>query len=143
MAGLHAGLTYNTWPLMDGHLVPPLADLVRQSPFWSNPFENVTTAQFDHRTVAYVVLIVALFHAADAWSKAPGTGVSRRAGLLTLAVLMQAAIGVTTLLLIVPLWAALLHQGFAMVVLGTAVLHRRRLSAPALRVVHAPAGARA
>ncbi len=143
VAGLHAGLAYNTWPLMDGHVVPPLADLARQSPLWSNPFENVTTAQFDHRTVAYVVLIVALFHAADAWSEAPGTGVSRRAGLLTLAVLTQAAIGVTTLLLVVPLWAALLHQGFAMVVLGTAVSHRRRLSAPALRVVQPAVGARA
>ena len=142
VAGLHAGLTYNTWPLMDGHLVPPLADLARRSPFWSNPFENVTTVQFDHRTVAYAVLIAALFHAAVAWSAAPGTGVSRRAGLLVLAVLMQAAIGVTTLLLVVPLWAALLHQGFAMVVLGTAVLHRRRLGTAA-RVVQAAAGARA
>ena len=43
--------------------------------------------------------------------------------------------GITTLLLVVPLWAALLHQAFAMVVLGLAVLHRRRLSAPALRLV--------
>ena len=68
---------------------------------------------------------------------------SRRAGLLTLAVLTQAAIGVTTLLLVVPLWAALLHQGFAMVVLGTAVSHRRRLSVPALRVVQPAVGARA
>ena len=120
---------------MDGHLVPPLADLVRQSPFWSNPFENVTTAQFDHRTVAYVVLIAALFHAADAWSKAPGTEAARRAGLLVLLVLGQAVLGITTLLLVVPLWAAQLHQALAVAVLGMAVLHRRRLSAPALRVV--------
>ncbi len=139
VAGLHAGLTYNTWPLMDGHLVPPLADLVRQAPSWSNPFENVVTVQFDHRTVAYVVLLAALFHASDAWSKASRTGVSRRAGLLVLAVLMQAAIGITTLLLVVPLWAALLHQGFAMVVLATAVLHRRRLCGPALPAAQAAA----
>ena len=135
VAGLHAGLTYNTWPMMDGHLVPPLADLARQSPIWSNLFENVTTVQFDHRTLAYAVLVVALFHAADAWSTAPGTAAARRAGLLMLAVLAQAAIGITTLLLVVPLWAALLHQAFAMVVLATAVLHRRRLGVPALRVV--------
>lgn len=137
VAGLHAGLTYNTWPLMDGHLVPPLADLLRQSPLWSNLFENVTTVQFDHRTVAYAVLIVALFHAAEAWSQAPGTGAARRAALLVGAVAAQAAIGITTLLLVVPLWAALLHQAFAMVVLGLAVLHRRRLSAPSLRVAAA------
>ena len=146
VAGLHAGLAYNTWPLMDGHLVPPLADLARQSPPWSNLFENVTTVQFDHRTLAYAVLIAALFHAADAWSKAPGTAAARRAGLLVLAVATQAAVGIATLLLVVPLWAALLHQGFAMAVLGLAVLHRRRLSAPAVRVVQAaasPLGAKA
>ncbi len=137
VAGLHAGLTYNTWPLMDGHWVPPLADLMRQSPLWSNLFENITTVQFDHRTLAYVVLIVALFHAAEAWSQAPGTGAARRAALLLLVVLLQASVGITTLLLVVPLWAALLHQAFAMVVLGTAVLHRRRLDAPALDVVPA------
>ena len=53
-------------------------------------------------------------------------------------------IGITTLLLVVPLWAALLHQAFAMIVLGTAVLHRRRLSAPVLRATYAaPVPARA
>ena len=137
VAGLHAGLTYNTWPLMDGHLVPPLADLLRQSPLWSNLFENVTTVQFDHRTVAYAVLIVALFHAADAWSHAPRTGAAWRAALLVVAVAAQAVIGISTLLLVVPLWAALLHQAFAMVVLSLAVLHRRRLDGPALRLIAA------
>ena len=137
VAGLHAGLSYNTWPLMDGHLVPPVADLLRQSPLWSNLFENVTTVQFDHRTVAYAVLIAALFHAARAWSLAPGTDAVRRAASLVVAVSAQAAIGITTLLLVVPLWAALLHQAFAMVVLGLAVMHRRRLSAPGLRLVAA------
>ena len=131
VAGLHAGLTYNTWPLMDGHFVPPLADLARQMPLWSNPFENVTTVQFDHRMLAYAVLLAALFHAVDARRLAPGTPAARRAGWLVLAVSAQAVIGITTLLLVVPLWAALLHQFFAMVVLGTAVLHRCRLSAPA------------
>ncbi len=137
VAGLHAGLAYNTWPMMDGHMVPPLADLARQSPLWSNLFENVTTVQFDHRSLAYGVLLVALLHAAQAWSKVPGSAAARRGGLLVLAVLGQAAIGITTLLLVVPIWAALLHQAFAMVVLGLAVLHRRRLSAPGLRVVPA------
>lgn len=143
VAGLHAGLTYNTWPLMDGHLVPPLADLARQSPLWSNLFENVTTAQFDHRTLAYAVMIAALFHAADTWSQAPRTGAARRGALLLLAVITQAVIGITTLLLVVPLWAALLHQFFAMVVLGIAMVQRRRLSAPALRVVGSVSTAKA
>ncbi len=137
VAGLHAGLTYNSWPLMDGHLVPPLADLARQSPLWSNLFENVTTVQFDHRATAYLVLGLALYHAADSARVAPGTAAARRAVLLLGGVTAQAAIGIMTLLLVVPLWAALLHQAFAMAVLGTAVLHRRRLGAPVLRVVQA------
>ena len=82
-----------------------------------------------------MVLIVALFHAAQAWSKAPGSAEARGAALLVAAVLCQAAIGITTLLLVVPLWAALLHQAFAMIVLAMAVVHRRHLSAPAMRVV--------
>lgn len=133
VAGLHAGLTYNTWPLMDGHIVPPLADLARQSPLWTNLFENITTVQFDHRTLAYLVLGLALYHAADTWGSIPGTPAARRSAILVAVVLAQATIGITTLLLVVPLWAALLHQAFAMVVLGTAVLHRRRLGAPAWR----------
>ena len=128
VAGLHAGLTYNTWPLMGGHWVPPLADLLRQSPLWSNLFENVTAVQFDHRTMAYVILVLAFAQAASGWSAAPGTPAVRRALLLLLLVTAQAAIGITALLLVVPLWAALVHQAFAMVVLGAAVIHRRRLS---------------
>lgn len=131
VAGLHAGLIYNTWPLMDGRIIPPIADLARESPLWSNPFDNVTTAQFDHRMVAYLVLGLALVHAADAARNARGTPTARRAALLVAAVLAQAAIGITVLLLVVPIWAALLHQAFAMVVLGTATLHRRRLGEPA------------
>ncbi len=130
VAGLHAGLVYNTWPLMDGHVVPPLADLARQSPLWTNLFENITTVQFDHRTVAYLVLGLALYHAADTGGTVPGTPAARRGFLLLAVVLTQATIGITTLVLVVPLWAALLHQAFAMVVLGTAVVHRRRLGAP-------------
>ena len=128
VAGLHAGLTYNTWPLMDGHLVPPVADLARQSPLWSNLFENVTTVQFDHRMMAYLVLLLAVVHAADVWSRAPGTALARRAALLAALVGAQAILGIATLLLVVPIWAALLHQAFAMVVLAAAIVHRRRMS---------------
>ena len=130
VAGLHAGLVYNTWPLIDGHLVPPLADLLSQHPAWTNLFENVLTVQFDHRMMAYAILLLALLHAADAWSAAPGSPTARRALLLGGVVALQATLGITALLLVVPLWAALLHQAMAMVVLGTAMVHRRRLSSP-------------
>ncbi len=129
VAGLHAGLTYNTWPLMDGHLVPPLADLTRQAPLWSNLFENVTTVQFDHRCLAYVLLAVAAAHALDCRRTLPATPAARGAALLFGLLLLQGALGVTALLLAVPLVAALAHQAFAMIVLGAAVVHRRRLGA--------------
>ena len=128
VAGLHAGLIYNSWPLMDGHWVPPPADLLRQSPLWSNLFENLTTVQFDHRVMAYAIVLLALAQAVYGWRAAPGTPAARRAVLLLVLVASQAAIGITALLLVVPLWAALLHQAFAMIVLGAAVVHRRRLS---------------
>ena len=128
VAGLHAGLVYNTWPLMGAHLVPPLAELLPLRPLWSNIFETLTTVQFDHRVLAYGLVGLGAVHAMDAWRAAPGTPVGRGAVLLVILLLAQAALGITALLLVVPLWAALLHQAFAMVVLGAAVVHRRRMS---------------
>ena len=61
MAGLDAGLVANTWPTMDGELVPH--GLFVAEPWWRNLFENPVTAQFDHRMVAYLILVVALVHA--------------------------------------------------------------------------------
>ena len=126
VAGLRAGLTYNTWPLMDGRLIPPWADLTRQAPGWSNFFENVTTVQFDHRMIAYALLALALWHAWDARRKAPGAGVARRATVVAALVCAQAALGVATLLLAAPRHAALAHQAVAMFVLGMAAVHARR-----------------
>ncbi len=60
VAGLRAGHIYNTWPLIDGALVPDSARLFFNTPLWRNFFENTLTAQFDHRTLAYAIWIVAL-----------------------------------------------------------------------------------
>ncbi|MCW6510404.1 COX15/CtaA family protein [Lichenifustis flavocetrariae] len=128
VAGLRAGLVYNTWPAMEGHLIPPLASLFFQAPLWSNLFENVTTVQFDHRMLAYLVLGVALLHAIQVARSVPGTAAARRAVALAGLVACQAAIGIATLLWVVPLGAALAHQAFAMVVFSMAVVHRRGLS---------------
>ena len=57
VAGLKAGLTYNTWPLMDGKLVPD--GLLSMTPWYLNPFENITMVQFNHRVMAYVLLALA------------------------------------------------------------------------------------
>ena len=123
VAGLDAGLAYNTWPLMDGAIVP--GDLLVQQPWWINFFENAKMVQFVHRIGGYALLAAALWHMIRARGAEPGTTHARRALVLFHLVLVQAAIGITTLLLEVQIGWALLHQGFALVVLGFAAAHWR------------------
>ena len=59
VAGLKAGRTYNTWPLMDGDFVP--AGYASMTPFWRNMFENIGAVQFNHRMLAYIILIVTIW----------------------------------------------------------------------------------
>jgi heme a synthase len=114
VAGLHAGLTYNTFPLMDGRLVPEgYADL---TPFARNLIENVATVQFDHRLLATFTLLTATGLAIYAWR-----WLGWRAVLLGVAVLVQYTLGVTILLLVVPPALAVVHQICATLLL-TAVL---------------------
>ena len=123
VAGLDAGLSYNTWPLMDGAIVP--GGLFIQEPWWINLFENPKTVQFVHRIGAYVLLVVALWHMATMLMDAPGTTHARRAVVLVGLILVQAGIGIVTLLTQVHLHTALAHQGMALIVLGFAVAHWR------------------
>ena len=136
VAGSHAGLLYNTWPTMDGMLVPPLDTLFAVRPLVENLVDNLTLVQFNHRMTAYLLLAVAVLHALDASLRMPGSGTARRARGIAVLVLAQAALGIATLLLAVPLHAALAHQVFAMAVLTMCVVHAR-LS----RGVRAPAAA--
>lgn len=119
VAGSKAGLTYNTWPLMDGVLIPDAAKLFVLPAFWENFVDNITLVQFNHRLVAYILLMLALWH----WLAARGTHAGWGAKHLVYAVLTQGAFGILTLLLVVPLWAGLLHQLLAMLVLVSAVRH--------------------
>ena len=128
VAGSRAGLTYNDWPFMAGRLIPPMEHLSRMDPWWLNFFENITLIQFQHRLVAYALLALALWHMMAARRQAPGSKAARRATALAGLVTAQAVIGVVTLMLVVPIWAGLLHQAFAMVVLAMAVVHARRLA---------------
>jgi cytochrome c oxidase assembly protein subunit 15 len=128
VAGLDAGMAYNTWPLMDGGVVP--GGLFVQQPWWINLFENPKTVQFVHRLGAYTVLAVAIWHAIAAWRDGPGSMHARRAQLLLGMIVVQAMIGITTLVLVVPFDWALLHHGFAIVVLGFAVAHWRGTVGP-------------
>ena len=137
VAGSKAGLLYNTWPTMDGHLVPPVAELFAGTPWIENFVDNLALVQLNHRLIAYLLLAVALVHAFDARRALPGSGIARRATGIAALVLTQAVLGITTLLLAVPLWAALAHQVFAMAVLTMATVHARRAARAA---VAAPLG---
>lgn len=125
VAGSKAGLTYNTWPLMDGALVPPAAVLFSVTPLVENFVDNLALVQFNHRLVAYLVVAFALWHAWQARRLSPGSSSARRATALAGMTLAQAVLGIVTLLLVVPLWAGLAHQVFAMFILVMAVVHVR------------------
>ncbi len=129
VAGLDAGLTYQTWPLMDGRFVPE--GLAMQSPLWTNVFENITTVQFDHRMLAYLLVAVTFLHAVDAFNSAGEGPATARAVYLAGFTLGQAGLGIATLLMGVPILVALAHQAGAMVVLAVSTAHWYGLRHPA------------
>jgi cytochrome c oxidase assembly protein subunit 15 len=119
VAGLRAGLSYNTFPLMDGQLVPAgYADL---APWWRNLVANVAAVQFNHRLLATLAGLAAL-GAVVAARRLPA-GFARRAVLaLGGAVALQYALGVATLVHVVPVALGTLHQAVAVLVLATALV---------------------
>ena len=123
VAGLRAGYAYNTWPLIDGALVPDAARLFFDTPLWRNFFENILTMQFDHRMLAYAIFVIALLHVIDVAGAVTDRGVRTGAFVLFAAILLQMALGIATLLWVVPLLLALLHQAMAMLVLTAATVH--------------------
>jgi cytochrome c oxidase assembly protein subunit 15 len=119
VAGLHAGLIYNSWPDMNGHLLPE--NPFYASPWWINFFENDGLAQFDHRIGAYLVAGCA------AWVYLQGIRLSGLAKTSAKAVAMitvfQIFLGIATLLLMVPELLAAAHQVTAALLLCAAVWH--------------------
>lgn len=128
VAGLDAGMSYNTWPQMDGALVP--GGLWAIDPVWRNLFENPKTVQFLHRMWAYALLALALLHAFQASRREAETPHAVRAWLLAALVLGQAAVGIWALLSQVQLHVALAHQAMALIVLAFAVAHWRGTKGP-------------
>ena len=129
VAGLRAGRVYNTWPAIDGALIPSAARLWFETPWWRNLFDNPLTVQFEHRMTAYALLILALVHAIDATRSRAGAAVTGGAWSLLAAIMLQAVLGILTLLHQVPIDLALAHQATAMVVLALAVLQTERMVA--------------
>jgi cytochrome c oxidase assembly protein subunit 15 len=122
VAGLRAGLIYNTWPLMGSSVIPGEA-------FHPNPlqaiFNDAATAQFDHRMVAYAVIAFAIVQAIAALRASPGSPVASRAMVLAAIALLQVALGIATLLAVVPIELALPHQALALALFGLSVVHLR------------------
>lgn len=125
VAGLDAGRGFNTWPLIDGGLVPNTDSLFAMRPLWANVFENPLTAQFDHRMGAYLLLAVAVWHAVD--SRRTGGGVSRLAYTILGIVLVQAGVGIATLLYGAPPGLSLVHQLLALGVVAHAAMHAHQV----------------
>jgi heme a synthase len=119
VAGLDAGMGFNTWPKMQGQWLPE--GLLIMQPAWKNLFENAMTAQFDHRILAYVLVFFSAIHAY--------TSFRTSAMLLAYAIFAQALMGILTLLMHVPTGLALAHQALALIALTAAVwnLHRQAL----------------
>lgn len=119
VAGIHAGSAYHTFPLMNGHFVPP--EILMLEPWWLNLFNNMATVQFNHRMIAWLLmLLVPAF-----WLMARRVPLPPRARLATHLFLgmltIQVMLGISTLLLAVPVPLAAAHQGGAVLLLTAAL----------------------
>jgi len=119
VAGLKAGKMYNTFPMMGKYWVPP--DVMALEPWWLNLFDNRATVQFDHRVLAITTFVVIVVY----WlrirkQELPGRARKAANALLHTAVL-QVALGITTLLLVVPIPLAAAHQAVAMLLFTVAL----------------------
>ena len=120
VAGLDGGKAYNTFPLMGGRVVP--GGYFALTPWWRNLFENVAAVQFNHRWIGILTFV----GIGAAWYRGRSANlpryVRRWLDLLPLIALAQVALGVATLLLVVPIWLAALHQAGAVILLTASVL---------------------
>lgn len=125
VAGTRAGYAFNTFPLMDGRLIP--TGLFELSPLWRNFFENIVTVQFDHRILATVLFLVipVLWFKAGKTELQPLAKIGRH--LLLAALVLQIALGISTLLLVVPIALAATHQAGAIVLLTAALFFSQQL----------------
>jgi cytochrome c oxidase assembly protein subunit 15 len=128
VAGIRAGLSYNTFPLMNGRLVPP--EILLLQPWWLNFFNNMATVQFNHRLIAW---LLAFFVPWLWWRCRVVAGDGRRGLACTIALVVlgvQIALGIATLLLKVPVSLAALHQAGAMVLFGALLWVNHELRVP-------------
>lgn len=118
VAGLNAGLIYNTFPLMDGQIVPE--DLFYLQPAWLNIFENRVTVQFIHRALALLILVLTAILTIKNASIKP-------LYVMLFSVIIQVILGIVTLLLHIPMAIAIAHQMFSFILFGSGLYCLRYL----------------
>ena len=126
VAGLNAGMIYNTWPLMEEQFIP--AGLYALTPWYMNIFENIMTVQFNHRMLAYLIGLAGLV----VWFKVRkdhDVSLRIRGHIMLLTILGQGVLGIFTLINVVPIPLAAAHQGGALVALSAVLLVLRRSKA--------------
>lgn len=137
VAGLRAGKVYNTFPLMGAGLVPPGYGSL--DPWWRNLFENHGAVQFNHRLLAtgtFIAVVAAWF----LWRRTEDRRFATRLQFMLAAVLLQFALGVTTLLLAVPVSLGVAHQGGAVLLLTAVLLAWHSAPSRSTRARSAPSG---
>ncbi len=128
VAGMNAGHTYNNFPLMDGRVVP--AGYAQLQPFILNWFENVAAVQFNHRLLALTLCIAVLLLWLAGWRAALPRSAAYALHALLAAAMLQFALGVATLVLVVPVALGVAHQVGAVVLLSAAIVLRHSLRRP-------------
>ena len=128
VAGLRAGYLYNTFPLMNGEVLPP--DYAALTPWYLNPFENPSAAQFDHRALAELTWFFALALWLASWRYDLSPGARRTIHALALIATIQLGLGIATLLLVVPIPLAAAHQAGAVALLTAILIVRHHLRRP-------------
>ena len=128
VSGTHAGLDYNTFPLMDGQLVP--AGYARLTPFLRNLTENIAAVQFDHRLLATLTVLTVTATVIVGFATPTAVDVRLPLFALGLTAAVQYGLGVATLLLSVPVGLAAAHQANAVLVLTSAVMLLHALRRP-------------
>ncbi|MBP9804482.1 MAG: COX15/CtaA family protein [Candidatus Accumulibacter sp.] len=116
VAGIRAGKAYNSFPLMNGHLLPPESFLI--DPWYLNFFNNMALVQFDHRLGAWLLVFLIPWFFWKTWKAAVSSSARMAASVLLVVLLAQIGLGIATVLLAVPVGLGAAHQGGAMVVLG-------------------------
>jgi cytochrome c oxidase assembly protein subunit 15 len=141
VAGIRAGYAYNTFPLMNGQIVP--SEIAMLAPWWKNLFYNMATVQFDHRLGGWVLAVLGpllWLRLRRAAARLPGEGdtgappslasAASRAGLLLALLALQIALGISTLLSGVAVPLAVSHQAVAVLVFAAALAVNHALASP-------------